>query len=79
MDQPGLSGKAFAVSSGTSYTLRDVVKVFEACSGAPVPVEWGARPYRSREVMVPFTGEALPGWSADVRLEQGLSGMLRGT
>jgi nucleoside-diphosphate-sugar epimerase len=73
---PGLSGRAFAISSGRRLPLRQVVALFEDVSGRPVPVEWGGIPYRPREVMVPWRGDLLPGWGATVPLEEGIRRVL---
>ncbi len=62
----------FAVRSGSLLSLRDVVATFEKVSDAKITVAWGARPYRNREVMVPWAGEVLPDWSPRVGLEEGL-------
>lgn len=64
---------AFAVSSGVRVRLRDVVGLYERTTGVQVPVEWGARPYRAREVMRPWSGgEWVPGWQPRVSLAEGL-------
>lgn len=75
-ENPAISGGAYAVSSGVRYTLREAVSVFEQVSGMPVPVMWGGRAYRLREIMVPWQGESLPGWSPRVSLAQGLRQLL---
>jgi NAD(P)-dependent dehydrogenase (short-subunit alcohol dehydrogenase family) len=43
------------------------------------PVDWGARPYRDREVMTPWRGEILPDWSPRIGLDAGLSALLEET
>jgi len=73
-----LSGEAqpkeeFAVSSGKPMPLKDIVALYAAVCDVDLRVDWGARPYREREVMVPWhTGAALPGWSARTSLEDGI-------
>jgi nucleoside-diphosphate-sugar epimerase len=63
----------YAVRSNEPIKLRDVVRRFEDVSGTKVPVIWGGRPYRTREIMVPWSeGETLPGWEARIRLSEGL-------
>ncbi|NLI78213.1 MAG: NAD-dependent epimerase/dehydratase family protein [Candidatus Riflebacteria bacterium] len=67
------TGPEFGVSAGRRLRLRDLVETFGAVSGKPVPVEWGARPYRKREVMVPWTRfTPLPGWAPQIGLEEGI-------
>ena len=62
----------YAVSSGNPLTLKRVVEECETILGGKLPIEWGGRPYRSREVMQPWQGPSLPGWSPGIRLNQGL-------
>ncbi|MBI2363316.1 MAG: NAD-dependent epimerase/dehydratase family protein [Elusimicrobia bacterium] len=64
--------ESFAVHGGRPRTLREVVEAWRRASGRTVPVDWGARPYRAREVMAPPEGPALPGWSPRVGLEEGI-------
>ena len=66
-------GKSYAVSSGQRHSLKEVVSVYERVTGKSLDIRWGGRPYRAREVMVPWRGEALPGWRAKVNLEQGIN------
>ena len=67
----------FAVSGGTPLSLRELVATVERVSGRRLDIDWGARPYREREVMVPWaTGTPLPGWSPRIGLEDGLRGCL---
>lgn len=63
----------YAVSSGSPIRLRDLVELYGRVTGRTLPIEWGGRPYRDREVMVPWnTGMALPGWQPQVCLDEGI-------
>lgn len=63
----------FAVSSGSPITLKELVKIYEDVIGKKLPIEWGERPYRAREVMVPWNrGKRLDGWKAKVNLKEGI-------
>lgn len=67
----------FGASSGERRTLREVVELYGEIRGSQVPVDWGGRPYREREVMVPWDGEpTLPGWTPEVSLREGLARMV---
>lgn len=74
LSESNISGhEVFAVSSGAPLKLKELVEIYTSISGRPISVEWGGRPYRSREVMVPWhTGKALPGWRPKVSLHEGL-------
>lgn len=67
----GAGHERFDVSSGQTRTLRAVVAAYGTALGRPVPVRWGERPYRRREVMTPPAGTPLPGWRAEISLEDG--------
>lgn len=63
----------YAISSGNPLKLRDLVKKYEEVIGKKLPIEWGGRPYRDREVMVPWKrGEKLYGWMPKVCLDEGI-------
>lgn len=65
--------ETYAVRSGASCTLKELFRLVETILGHAIPAEWGARPYRPREVMQPWSGgAALPGFSARVPLAEGL-------
>ena len=67
----------FAVSGGQRVSLRELVKLCEEIMGARIPVNWGARAYRPREVMVPeWFADGLPGWRPRYSLREGLSRVL---
>ena len=67
----------YGVSSGNPIKLRDVVKIFERVSGKKVSIDWGGRPYREREIMVPWTSyKLLPGWKPKINLEEGIKKFL---
>jgi nucleoside-diphosphate-sugar epimerase len=69
--------ESYAVSSGRPLSLRDLVATVEHVIGRPLPIQWGAREYRDREVMVPWKdGRAVPGWRPSVSLEVGLEEVL---
>lgn len=69
--------KKYSLQSANRYTLKDIVDVYEKIAGVKCKINWGARPYRIREVMIPPTCvEKLPGWEAKITLEEGIKRML---
>lgn len=65
---------SWSASSGDAHTLRDLVALFERATGRTVPVEWGARPYRPREMFTPWdAGDPVPGWRPRVPLAEGIA------
>jgi nucleoside-diphosphate-sugar epimerase len=63
----------FSVTSGEPISIRHLVGMLEKIIGSSIPVKWGARHYRDREVFDPWMGDTIPGWSPEVSLEDGLS------
>lgn len=67
---------SYAVSSGERMSLREIVATLEKVSGRNLPVLWGARPYRPREVMRPWDGPAMSGWKPRITLAEGFKALL---
>lgn len=67
----------FAVSSGAPISLRELVRLLSDVAGRPLPVRFGGREYRAREVMTPWNaGRPVPGWRPRIGLKDGLASML---
>ena len=63
----------YAVSSGSPRPLKAIVASYEQANDVSLNIDWGGRPYRDREVMLPWqTGEPVPQWTPRVSLEEGL-------
>lgn len=72
--------ETYAVTSGNPIKLRDLVETYSQITRHPLAVEWGARPYRPREVMLPWNkGKLVPGWEPKVRLAAGIARMEQNT
>lgn len=57
------NGASFAVKAKKSYKLRELAHIFEKATGKKLNIHWGKRPYREREVMIPWkNGKTVPGW-----------------
>lgn len=68
----------YAVSSGAPVTLRQLVVLFEQALGRPLPIRWGERSYRPREVMQTWRqGLPLPGWHPAIGLAEGFARLLQ--
>jgi nucleoside-diphosphate-sugar epimerase len=72
------SGKTtYAVSAGKRLSLRKLAEEVSTITGRPLNIEWGRRPYREREVMIPWSGgRPVPGWQPRVSLSEGLTRLL---
>ncbi len=62
----------YVLTSGTPIPLKELAKLFCNISGKELNIEWGGRPYRNREVMIPWRGNPLPGWNAKVDIRTGI-------
>jgi nucleoside-diphosphate-sugar epimerase len=69
---PGTS-EEYAISSGHPLPLQEIASIYTQTTGYSLPIEWGGRPYRKREVMRPWNrGLALPGWQPHIPLAEGI-------
>jgi len=65
--------ETYAVSSGSPISLSQLVNVYEKETSRKLPIHWGGRPYRNREVMKTWNrGEKIPGWEPKVTLSAGI-------
>lgn len=73
-DNPEVHNEVFGVYTGQMKPLKDIVSIYNSIIGKPMILNWGARPYKQREVMVPYSGyKRLPNWAALVSVEGGLT------
>jgi len=64
----------FSICSESSLSLKELVALVERVTSFSLAVNWGAREYRLREVMIPWEGcNTLSGWSPSVPLAEGIS------
>ena len=71
--------EAYAVSSGNPIKLKDLVAIYARVLGRELPITWGGRNYRDREVMNPWSeGAPVPGWKPRVSLEDGIKKLING-
>lgn len=65
------------MGSEQQKSLKSFVKVFEEASGNTRNVTLSERPYRSREVMTPWSSRnQLPFWRPEIDLKTGIQGFL---
>jgi nucleoside-diphosphate-sugar epimerase len=62
----------YVVKHSKSYSLKEVISVFETTAQIKMNIIWGGKPYRKREVMESWEkGKDLPNWFAKIGLEEG--------
>ncbi len=68
------AGEVFAVTSEERMSLKNLAKLYEEVTQASVDITWGGRPYRDREVMIPWTnGKPVPGWKQKISLRDAIA------
>lgn len=73
LTEPSVKEEVYSLSSQDPIRLKDLVQLFEKVSDCRLPIQWGGRPYRPREIMIPWNkGKSLPGWRAKVPLTEGM-------
>ncbi len=70
-------GEEYVLTSGRQIPLKELAQIFCDVSGRKLNIEWGGRPYRDREVMIPWKGTPVPGWKAEVAVEDGIKLFIR--
>lgn len=68
-----LRGRAsHTLPSKRAVTLRELADMWMSANERHAEINWGARPHRDGEVMTPWEGAPLPGWSPRIDLKTGL-------
>ncbi len=71
-----VSGDYFTVSSNNRISLRELAEIFQKVTKKELNINWGKRPYRNREVMIPWTEyKPVPGWKPRCSFEEGIPRM----
>lgn len=67
------TGTIYAVKAEKRYTLKQLAAIYEEATNARLNINWGAMPYRQREVMNPWErGEVVPNWKPTVSIIDGI-------
>ncbi len=67
-------GRSFAMNSDERMTLKELVGIFEKTTKNRLNINWGAKGYRPREVMIPWRkGEKIPGWKQKISIQEGIN------
>lgn len=65
--------KIFAIKSNERMSLKELSKVFEEAINCKLNIQWGAKPYREREVMNPWeNGETIENWEQKYTLKDAI-------
>ena len=70
--------QVYAVSSGNPIPLKVLVQQYAEITKQTIAVNWGARPYRYREVLVPWNrGKRMEGWLPKISLIKGIRSIIQ--
>ena len=70
--------ESYALSSAEPVNLKELVAIYSQVVNKELPIDWGSRSYRSREVMIPWSkGKPLPGWKPKVGLKEGIKKVIK--
>jgi nucleoside-diphosphate-sugar epimerase len=70
------AARVYAISGKQRMTLQQVAATLEDAAGRKLPLRFGQRPHRPREVMHPWEGPSLPGWEPQITLLEGLCNLI---
>lgn len=77
-EQSAICHDIYGVGNDQCVSLRDLVGIYSRITGFIINVNWGALPYRPREVMNPWTGYTLvPQWMPAMPLDEGIAALER--
>ena len=63
----------YGVYSNRRKPLKEIVEIYRSILKEPVIINYGGKPYKKREVMIPTDKlEILPGWHPQISIEDGL-------
>lgn len=67
------NGDTFAVKAEKRYTLKELASIFEKTTGKKLNINWGGRPYKQKEVMIPWnTANVVPRWKPLISVFDGI-------
>ena len=70
------AARVYAISGQQRRTLQQVAATLEEAAGRRLPLQFGQRPHRPREVMHPWEGPVLPEWTPQISLLEGFRNLL---
>lgn len=72
INDPSIINNIYGVRTGKTYSLKEAISTFEKSIGKKINVDFGAKPYKEREVMTPYSEyDYLPNWKAIVSIYDG--------
>lgn len=73
-DNPEVTNDIFGVYTGQMKSLKEIVALYQKILNKDIRLNWGARPYKNREVRRPFNRyPKLPNWHPIINLKLGFA------
>lgn len=72
LHSPADLGPMYTVHSPAPRSLRSLVQELDRGAKLDLELRWGALPYWDGQVLQPWIGESLPGWTAEVSVPEAL-------
>ncbi|MBK5719454.1 NAD(P)-dependent oxidoreductase [Dysgonomonas sp. Marseille-P4677] len=73
-----LENEIYGVYTGRRVQLKEMISLFEKILNQKLNVNIGAKPYKKREIMMPYTGyKQMPNWTPKVDLIEGLERIIK--
>jgi nucleoside-diphosphate-sugar epimerase len=67
------NGDTFAVKAENRYSLKELACIFEKLTNKKLNINWGGRPYREREIFIPWNNaKVVPEWRPLVSVFEGI-------
>jgi nucleoside-diphosphate-sugar epimerase len=74
----GYQHSCYGIAHKEVFSLREIASLVEKVTGRSILANWGALPYRDREVMMPWSEYTpLPGWQPSIKLHEGLERLIK--
>jgi CDP-paratose synthetase len=73
-NHPGVvNGAVYAVKAEKRYSLKELALLFEETTKQKLNINWGGRPYRENEVMIPWiNANVVPEWKPKISISEGI-------
>jgi len=72
------NGAIYSVNAEERFTIKELAGIFQQTTKKKLNINWGAKPYRDREVMIPWeNGKVVPGWKPKVTLKEGILRLIK--
>jgi CDP-paratose synthetase len=72
------NGKSFVIKADHRMSLKELSEIFQKITSTTLKINWGKRPYKIREVMIPWEGGIkIPGWKQKISIEEGIKKLFK--